>query len=202
MEFVDLYINNRDYAKSVRSLFDFINNVKVMKVDPYADKSIKTYLSKKSMHGVANFWPMNVIKYVDKKNPDVSWTVENMYNSIVENRDVYAFITAFGYLINNTKQLTMVKLDIAKTEVNIYSCNGWWEDHSSATLQDHLRNIKRSRELLSVYEEGVQKHREDCNRILAKVFSEAAQVKVLDSYGDKSVPDNLSISTIMRRGPK
>lgn len=202
MELVDLYINDRDYAKSMRAIFEFMNNVTVMKVDPYATDGITTYLSKRSMHGVPNIWPLNTIKYVDKKNPSDNWTIENMYDSIIKDRNAYAFITAFGCLINSTEVVTKINLSIAKTEVNIYSCNGWWEDHATLGLQDHLRDIARNKELLLMARKTVQNHREECNHILAKVFSEAVQVKVSDGDGDSFIPDKLSISSIMKREPK
>lgn len=202
MELVDRYINDRNYAKSLHSIFEFMNNVKVMGTDPVAAKRVETYLSKRSMHGVPNIWPLNTIKYVDEKNPSDNWTIENMYTSIMKSHDVYAFITAFGCLINSTKAATKVKLSIAKTEVCIYSSNGWWEDHSTLGLQDHLRNIDRSKELLLIHEVDALKHREECNHILIKVCLEATMVKVLDEYGNNFVPYKLPISSIMERKPK
>ena len=198
MEFVDAYISDENTAKHMVALCSFLNNGKIMAIDPLAKKRAETYLSKRRMHGVLNIWPFNALKFENSIDPTQEWTVDDVYNSIVDNRDVLAFVQAFAEIIEVNKRMHKTKLEIAKTEVELYSCDGWWEGVSTSRPKDLIKDIRRSEVLVKSLQQANVEARKECNRLLFKVLKRESAIEVIDRDGEVFVPETISLSSMRR----
>ena len=202
MDPINTYIENKDYASQLHSLCNFLRNVKNMDFMPEAARKVEVFVSKKSMHGTINIWPFNIIRYVDEKDKDSTWSVMDMYNSIVDNRDVHEFLTHFDLLVRASIELNKVEIESAKLNLKMLECKGWWEDSSSPGLGDHVRHLTSNNLLVEEYRTTVKLHRLECSRILMKVLINETRHTLIDRDGDHVIPENISIQNIAKRVPK
>lgn len=202
MDPINTYIENREYVKHLRSLCNFLRNAKNMDFMPEAARKVEIFVSKKSMRGTINIWPFNVIQYVDEKDKDSTWTVMDMYNGIVDNRDVHEFLTHFDILVRTSIELNKAEIESAKLNLKMHECKGWWEDSSTLGLDDHARHLVRNNLLVEQYRETVRLQRLECSRILMRVLINGTRYTLTDRDGDHVIPENISIRNIPKRTPK
>ena len=202
MDPINTYIENREYVKHLRSLCNFLRNVKNMDFMPEAARKVEVFVSKKSMHGTINIWPFNVIQYLDEKDKNYTWTIMDMYNSIVDNRDVHEFLTHFDLLVRASIELNNAEIESAKLNLKILESKSWWEESSTLGLDDYAHHLVRNNLLVEQYRDTVGCQRLECSRILMRVLINETRHTLVDRDGDHVIPENISIQNIIKRVPK